>query len=109
MARARTLHPTATDTSSSTAGGPPAGGDSPTARRLREAVLEDRRRTIEAIRRFNPTATPTFLASFKTGPLKEYLEHLRHARHKHVRLGGWLQERSQRLALRRRQAERSAA
>ncbi len=64
--------------------------------------MDDRRRTIDAIRRFNPSAAPDFLASFKTGPLKDYLEHLRHARHKHVRLSGWLQERTRKQLMRQR-------
>ena len=59
-------------------------------------VLADRRRTIEAIREFNPTAKARFLAEFNTGALKDYLEHLRHRRHKHVRLAGWLERRTSR-------------
>jgi hypothetical protein len=74
----------------------PASGDSATGKRLRDALLEDRRRTIDSIRRFNPSASTDFLASFKTGALKEYLEHLRHAKHKSVRLSGWLQQRTTR-------------
>ncbi len=77
---------------------------SATSYRLREVVLEDRRRTIDAIRELNPTATRSFLAEFKTGALKEYLEHLRHARHKHVRLAGWLQKRTAKNVARRRAA-----
>ena len=61
-------------------------------------MLDDRRRTIEAILRFNPKADAAFLNGFRTAPLKDYLEHLRHARHKHVRLAGWLQQRTARRA-----------
>ncbi len=72
------------------------------AERLRQAILEDRRRTISEIRSFNPTADSRFLAEFRTSALKDYLEHLRHARHKNVRLAGWLQKRTAaRLANRR--------
>ena len=65
-----------------------------TAERLRRSMLDDRRRTIAAILKFNPKADASFLQQFRTGPLKDYLEHLRHARHKHVRLAGWLQQRT---------------
>ena len=69
-----------------------------TAERLRRAVLDDRRRTIAAILKFNPKADAAFLSQFRTAPLKDYLEHLRHARHKHVRLAGWLQQRTAKRA-----------
>jgi hypothetical protein len=59
---------------------------------------DDRRTTIDSIRRLNRTATEAFLAEFRTEALKDYLEHLRHARHKHVRLAGWLQRKTMRKA-----------
>ena len=67
-------------------------------------VREDRRRTIAGIRRLNPTAAPDFLAQFETAALRDYLEHLRHRRHKRVQLTGWLKRRSDRLATLRRAA-----
>lgn len=69
--------------------------------------LDERRRTIEDIRRLNPTARVEFLADFQTPALKDYLEHLRHAKHKHVKLAGWLQRRTTKLAA-ARQALRAA-
>lgn len=67
--------------------------------------LAERRRIIEEIRGFNPKAEPTFLAGFTTESLQEYLEHLRYARHKSVRLRGWLQLRCVALEEARRQLQ----
>ena len=66
-------------------------------------TLDERRRTIAEIRRLNPTATGQFLDGFGTLALRDYLAHLRHARHKQVRLAGWLQRRTQKLDAARRQ------
>ena len=67
---------------------------SPTALMPVAADPSDRTATIAAIRRLNPTAAAGFLAEFRTEALKDYLEHLRHAKHKHVRLAGWLQRKT---------------
>ncbi len=69
-----------------------------------DMALDDRRRTIAEIRRLNPTAGLAFLAEFQTASLRDYLEHLKHRRHKHVRLAGWLQRRNSNLAAMRRAA-----
>jgi hypothetical protein len=45
-----------------------------------------KRQIIDAIRELNPTAEPTFLAQFDDGDLAQYLQHLRDARAKHVRI-----------------------
>ena len=58
----------------------------------------ERRRAIDEIRRMNPTATVEFLEGFGLSSLRDYVEHLRHARQKHVRLPGWVQRRTMRLA-----------
>lgn len=67
--------------------------------------LAERRRIIEEIRGFNPKAEHAFLAGFTTEALEDYLAHLRHARHKSVRLRGWLQLRSVALEEARRQLQ----
>ncbi len=40
---------------------------------------------IDAIRKFNPTAQPEFLAQFDEDALKHYLDHLQEAQNKHLR------------------------
>ena len=60
--------------------------------------LHERRRIIEEIRVLNPTAGHMFLAGFDNQSLRDYLEHLRHIRLKHVRLPGWVQRRCAALA-----------
>ena len=54
----------------------------------------DRLAVIAGIRELNRTAAPTFLAQFNTEALADYLEHLREARNKNVRLTGWLHKRT---------------
>ena len=44
-----------------------------------------KRELIDDIRRYNTTAQPQFLAQFDEESLKQYLEHLEQARHKHLR------------------------
>ena len=61
------------------------------------ALLEKRRRVIRDIRAHNPTAGLEFLAGFTTEDLTDYLDHLRHAREKHIRLPGWVQRRAAKL------------
>ena len=65
-------------------------------------IERDRQSAIADIRRMNPTATATFLNGFSLADLRDYLEHLRHAKHKNVRLPGWVQRRTMRLAEARR-------
>jgi hypothetical protein len=72
-------------------------------------ALAQRRRLMEEIRGFNPKAQPSFLGDFSTECLEDYLEHLRYARYKTVRLRGWLQLRSAALEEARRQLERRRA
>ena len=69
-----------------------------------------RRRIIDEIRAFNPTARPEFLDSFTTEALVEYLHHLSNVRQKSIRMRGWLQLRNAALVEARRQLrERRAA
>lgn len=44
-----------------------------------------KRQIIDDIRRYNITAHPNFLAQFDESALKQYLNHLEAARHKHLR------------------------
>lgn len=44
----------------------------------------NKRQLIDDIRRYNTTAQPQFLAQFDEDALKQYLEHLEQARHKHT-------------------------
>jgi hypothetical protein len=44
-----------------------------------------KRQLIDDIRQYNSTAQPQFLAQFDEEALKQYLEHLEHARQKHLR------------------------
>ncbi len=48
-----------------------------------------KRQLIDEIRNFNFTAQPDFLAQFDEPALAEYLDHLRDARDKHLRIHGW--------------------
>jgi hypothetical protein len=50
----------------------------------------NKRQIIDDIRRYNPTATPQFLAQFDEAALRQYLEHLEAADQKRVRIGGWV-------------------
>jgi len=47
---------------------------------------------IEDIRRFNSTANKQFLAQFDEQALKQYLEHLEGAYHKHARIASWVRK-----------------
>jgi hypothetical protein len=53
-----------------------------------------KRQLIEQIREYNNTAQPRFLAQFDDAALKQYLEHLKAAQAKTVRIGGWVRQRS---------------
>ena len=70
--------------------------------------VSDRRRAISEIRQMNPTASVAFLETFGLTSLRDYAEHLRHARQKHVRLPGWVQRRTMRLAEARRTLRKAA-
>ncbi len=52
-----------------------------------------KRQLIDDIRQFNATATPQFLAQFDEPALRQYLEHLRSAQEKRVRIAGWVRRR----------------
>ena len=58
----------------------------------------NKRQLIDDIRRFNPTATPQFLAQFDEAALKNYLNHLQGAAEKHLRIGGWVRRPHLRVA-----------
>jgi hypothetical protein len=49
-----------------------------------------KRQLIDQIRELNTTAQPQFLSRFEEVALKEYLEHLRAAQLRRVRIGGWV-------------------
>ena len=70
--------------------------DRPAATEATQATF-DRNEVIEGIRQYNPTAEASFLAQFNTEALADYLEHLRNAKHKHVRLAGWVQRRAEKM------------
>jgi len=71
--------------------------------------LAERKAIIAEIHQRNTTANANFLSGFSTEDLRDYLEHLRHARHKEVRLAGWVQRRLMRLAAARRDVSATAA
>lgn len=73
------------------------------------AQLAERRAVMAEIRDRNATAKVEFLSGFATEDLRDYLEHLRHAKHKEVRLAGWVQRRLTRLATTRREVSATAA
>ncbi len=49
-----------------------------------------KRQLIDDIRTLNPTAHPQFLTQFDDEALKQYLEHLKSAQGKGLRIGGWV-------------------
>jgi hypothetical protein len=49
-----------------------------------------KRQLIEEIRQFNTSAQTQFLAQFDDAALKQYLEHLKAAQNRTVRIGGWV-------------------
>lgn len=57
----------------------------------------DKRQLIDEIRSFNTTAQAPFLAQFEEPALEQYLEHLRAARNKVIRIGGWTRPREKQL------------
>ena len=54
----------------------------------------NKRQLIDDIRLLNGTAQPHFLAQFDEAALKHYLEHLRSAQEKRVRIAGWVRRRN---------------
>ena len=50
----------------------------------------NKRQLIEGIREINDTAQPHFLAQFDDEALRQYLEHLRQAKEKRVKVMGWV-------------------
>src|SRR3954463_4945060 len=48
-----------------------------------------KRQLIDEIRQYNLSVQPQFLAQFDDAALKQYLEHLKSAQNKHIRIGGW--------------------
>jgi hypothetical protein len=51
-----------------------------------------KRQLIDEIRTINNTAQPQFLAQFDEAALQQYLEHLRSAQSKRLRIGGWVRK-----------------
>jgi hypothetical protein len=51
-----------------------------------------KRQLIEAIREFNPTAQPQFLAQFEEAELQEYLDHLRSAMERKIQIKSWVRK-----------------
>jgi hypothetical protein len=49
-----------------------------------------KRQLIDEIRQYNLSVQPQFLAQFDDAALKQYLEHLKSAQNKHIRIGGWV-------------------
>ena len=56
-----------------------------------------KRQLIDDIRQYNTSAQPQFLAQFDDSALQQYLEHLRDAARKHVRIAGWVKKQNSRL------------
>ncbi len=52
----------------------------------------EKRQLIEDIRELNPTAQATFLGQFEEPELQQYLEHLREAQAKHIRVNACVAE-----------------
>jgi hypothetical protein len=49
-----------------------------------------KRQLIDDIREHNPTAQPQFLAQFDELALRHYLDHLKDAQDKRLRIAGWV-------------------
>jgi hypothetical protein len=49
-----------------------------------------KRQLIEEIRLFNTSVEPKFLEQFDEAALQQYLEHLKAAKEKEIRIGGWV-------------------
>ena len=55
----------------------------------------NKRQLIDDIRRFNVSVEPRFLAQFDDAALKQYLENLKAAQEKRVRIASWVRRRPQ--------------
>jgi hypothetical protein len=53
-----------------------------------------KRQLIEEIRRFNPSVALRFLSQFDEESLSQYLEHLKAAQTRSVRIAGWVRRES---------------
>lgn len=51
-----------------------------------------KRQLIDDIRRFNTSAQPQFLAQFDEPALQQYLQHLRDAQDKRVKVASWVRQ-----------------
>lgn len=49
-----------------------------------------KRQLIDEIRNYNITATPSFLSQFDEDALKQYLDHLREAANKRIKIYSWV-------------------
>jgi hypothetical protein len=58
----------------------------------------NRQQIIEAVRAHNPTAREQFLAQFDEQALQQYLQHLKAAKHRGVRIHGWVRKSKMRMA-----------
>jgi len=58
----------------------------------------DKRQLIDDIRRFNTTAQEQFLRQFDDEALQQYLDHLKAAHDKQVRIDGWVRRPKARMA-----------
>jgi hypothetical protein len=52
--------------------------------------ITSKRQLIEEIRQFNTSVEPKFLEQFDAPALQQYLEHLKAAKNKETRIGGWV-------------------
>ncbi|HMB95793.1 MAG TPA: hypothetical protein VKK61_07115 [Tepidisphaeraceae bacterium] len=52
--------------------------------------ITPKRQLIEEIRQFNTSVEPKFLEQFDAPALQQYLEHLKAAKDKETRIGGWV-------------------
>jgi hypothetical protein len=52
----------------------------------------NKRQLIDDIRRYNTTVQPQFLAQFDEASLRQYLDHLRSAQEKRIRIAGWVRK-----------------
>jgi len=58
-----------------------------------------KRQLIDDIRQYNLSVQPQFLAQFDNDALRQYLDHLRDAARKHVRIAGWVKKPQAKLRL----------
>ena len=58
-----------------------------------------KRQLIDDIRQYNVSVQPQFLARFDDDALRQYLEHLRNAARRNVRIAGWVRKAGARVKL----------